>query len=135
MRVVLDTNVLISALIKLGAANRLYKSWRARDFDSVSCEEQLAEIRRVTRRSALRDDIRPADAGRFVNQIRHLAIMVAPLPEVNASPDPWDDFVLAAALGGQADYLVTGDKADLLALARIGRARIVSIRRFLLETS
>lgn len=132
MRAVLDTNVLISALISpSGAADRIYRSWRAGNFELVSCEEQLAEIRRVTRRQAVRDLIRPAEAGRLINQIRYLAITINSLPEVSASPDPWDNFVLAAALGGRADYLVTGDKSDLLALRSFGPTRIVTIRQFL----
>jgi hypothetical protein len=132
MRVVLDTNVLISALISpSGAADRVYKKWRARDFDLVSCEEQLAEMRRVTRRPALRTLIKPAEAGRLVNQVQHLAVMVKPLPDVSASPDPWDNFVLATALGGRAEYLVTGDKSGLLVFRRFGRSHIVTVRHFL----
>jgi putative PIN family toxin of toxin-antitoxin system len=134
MRVILDTNVLISAMITPSrAADQVYKAWRAGSFDLVSCEEQLAELRRVTRRPSLRDDIRPADAGRAVNQIRRLAVMIRPVPRVSASPDPADDFVLAMAAKSRADYLVTGDKSGLLALQRFGRTRIVTIRRFLSE--
>lgn len=135
MRVVLDTNVLISALISpSGPANRVYESWRAGDFDLVSCDEQLTELRRVTRRPMMRDLVRPAEAGRLVNLVRHLAIMADPLPKMNASPDPWDNFLLAAALAGRADYLVTGDKAGLLALGRIGQARIVTVRQFIVAS-
>jgi putative PIN family toxin of toxin-antitoxin system len=135
MRVVVDTNVLISALINpSGPADRVYRAWRAGDFDLASCELQLAELRRVTRRSMVRDLIKSSEAGRLVNLIRHLAIMVDPLPNVTASPDPWDDFLLATTLGARADYLVTGDKGGLLALGRFGRAHIVTIRQFLRET-
>lgn len=134
MRAVLDTNVRLSAPISpSGAADRIYKAWRAGDFDLASCELQLAEMRRVTRRPAMRDLIKPAEAGRLINLVRHLAIMVDPLPKVSASPDPWDDFLLATARGAGADYLVTGDKGDLLALGRFGRTRIVTIRQFLNE--
>lgn len=136
MRVVPDTNVLISALISpSGAADRIYRSWRSGAFDLVSCEEQLAEIRRVTRRQAVKDLIKPSDAGRLINQVRHLAVMIDPLPQVEASPDPWDNYILAAALGSRADYLVTGDKGGLLSLTRFSRTRIVTVRRFLLETA
>jgi putative PIN family toxin of toxin-antitoxin system len=132
MRVVLDTNVLISALITpTGAADRVYRAWRAGDFDLASCEHQIAEMRRVTRRPAMRDLIKPAEAGRLVNLVRHLAIMIDSLPDVDASPDPWDNFLLATALGARADYLVTGNKGGLLALARLGRTRIVTVRQFL----
>lgn len=136
MRVVLDTNVLISALINpSGAADRVYRSWRAGDFDLASCEQQLAEVRRVTRRPALRDLIKPAEAGRLVNLVRHLAIMIDPLPDVDASRDPWDNFPLATALGARADYLVTGDKGGLLELGQFGRTRIVTIQQFLRRTA
>lgn len=83
----------------------------------------------------MRGLIKPAEAGRIVNLVRHLAIMIHPLPHVSASPDPWDDFILAASLGGRADYLVTGDKSGLLALIRVGRTRIVTVRQFLRETA
>ena len=43
--------------------------------------------------------------------------MVDPLPIVVRSPDPTDDFLLAAAEAGGADYLVTGDKSGLLSLS------------------
>jgi putative PIN family toxin of toxin-antitoxin system len=132
VRTVLDTNVFISALISpSGAADRVYRAWRARDFDLVSCEEQLGEIRRVTRRPSVQALIKPAEAGLLINQVRHLAIMIDRLPDVSISRDPWDNFILAAALSGRADYLVTGDKSDLLALRRFGRTRIVTIRHFL----
>jgi predicted nucleic acid-binding protein len=86
-------------------------------------------------RGGRRDWIKPAEAGRLINQIRHLAIMVDPIPRVSASPDPADDYLLAMAVSGHADYLVTGDKSDLLALERFKRTRIVTIRRFLLARS
>lgn len=136
MRVVLDTNVLISALISpSGAADRICKGWRAGDFDLASCEQQLVEMRRVTRRPAMRDLIKATEAGRLVNLVRRLAIMIDPLPEVSASPDPWDNFLLATALGSRADYLVTGDKGGLLALVRFGRTRIVTVRQFLRQAT
>ena len=92
----------VSALISpSGAADRIYRSWRSGAFDLVSCEEQLAEIRRVTRRQVVKDLIKPSDAGRVINQVRHLAVMIDPLPQVEASPDPWDNFILAAALGSR----------------------------------
>lgn len=133
MHVVLDTNVLVSALISpSGAAHLVYKAWQAGEFRLISCEEQIAEMRRVTRRPAVRDLIKPAEAGRIINQIRNLAIMIDPVPQMAASPDPADDYLLSAAVSGRADYLVTGDKSDLLALERFKRTRIITIRRFLL---
>ena len=48
------------------------------------------------------------------------------LPYVRRSPDPRDDFLLGLCEAGRADWLVTGDKADLLALKRHRSTRIVT---------
>lgn len=126
MRVVLDTNILVSALISgSGTPARLVGAWLDERFTLVSHALQLEELRDVTRRSALRPLIRPAAAGYLVNRIVLKADMPGSLPPVERSPDPGDDFLLALCDAGRADRLVTGDKDDLLALGRHGRTRIV----------
>jgi predicted nucleic acid-binding protein len=50
---------------------------------------------------------------------------------IERSPDPTDDFLLALSEAGKADYLVTGDKTGLLALARHQATRIISARDFM----
>ena len=47
---------------------------------------------------------------------------------VEISADPFDNFLLGLSISGEADYLVTGDKAKVLALKRVGRTRIVTAR-------
>jgi predicted nucleic acid-binding protein len=74
--------------------------------------------------------IKPHKAGRLVNQVKKLAEDIDPLPRVERSPDPTDDFLPALSEGGKADYLVTGDKSGLLALDRHKATRIVSAREF-----
>ena len=68
--------------------------------------------------------INPHKAGRLVIQIKRLAEDIDPLPSVERSPDPMDDFLLALSEAGNADYLVTGDKSRLLALNRHKATRI-----------
>ena len=70
------------------------------------------------------------EAGRVVNQIKRLAEDVSPLPPVNCSPDPTDDFLWARCAAGDADYLATGDKSGLQALERHKGTRIVSASEF-----
>jgi len=60
--------------------------------------------------------------------VAELAETVGPLPRIKRSPDPTDDFLLALSEAGRADYLVTGDRSGLLALARHQATRIVSAR-------
>jgi uncharacterized protein len=74
--------------------------------------------------------IKPYSAGRLVNQLKDLAEIVGPLPLVERSPDPTDDFLLAMSEAGQADYLVTGDKNGLLRLVRHKTTRILSASEF-----
>ena len=66
----------------------------------------------------------------MVNQVRKLAEDVDPLPRVERSSDPTDDFLLSMSEGGKADYLVTGDKSGLLALGRHKATRVVSAKEF-----
>ncbi|MQM32059.1 MAG: putative toxin-antitoxin system toxin component, PIN family [Candidatus Accumulibacter phosphatis] len=132
MRLILDTNILIAALITRGTPpDQMYKAWRDGQFTLITSELQIEEIRRVTRRDGIRFRIHPAEAGRLVNDLRRLAATIENLPTIDISPDPYDNFLLAMAQAGQADVLVTGDKRDLLALARHQRTHILTAREAL----
>lgn len=127
MRVVLDTNILVSALIsRSGPTDRLYVAWKDRRFQLVTSIEQLDEFRRVTRYPRVKKLIDPSAAGVMYNQLRISAIVLDKLPTVNRSRDPGDNFLLAMAEAGAADYLVTGDKRDILSLKTHGNTRIIN---------
>ena len=132
MRLILDTNILIAALITRGTPpDQMYKAWRDGQFTLITSELQIEEIRRVTRRDGIRFRIHPAEAGRLVNDLRRLAATIENLPTIDISPDPYDNFLLAMAQAGQVDVLVTGDKRDLLALSRHQRTHILTAREAL----
>ena len=134
MRVILDTNILLSGLIAPGGVPaRLIDAWLDRRFTLVSHPLQLDEFRAVSRRDKIRALMRPSEAGRLVNQIAALADMPERLPPVERSRDPRDDFLLALCEAGAVDRLVTGDKDDLLALQRHGAATIVTAAAFAAE--
>jgi putative PIN family toxin of toxin-antitoxin system len=134
MRVVLDTNVLISALlVGKSTSAQLVTAWRRGVFELLTCELQLEEIRAVTRRDAVRALIRPALAGEMINQLRDMAVWIETLPRVDRSPDPFDNFLLAMAEGGGANVLVSGDKRGVLMLKSHGACRIVTVREFVNE--
>jgi putative PIN family toxin of toxin-antitoxin system len=117
-RLVLDTNVLLSALISpVLPSAEIYALWLNRKIAILTAAEQLDEITRVTRYPKIRALLSPALAGRLDNRLRDVAILVEPLPVVNRSPDPDDNYLLAIAEAGQAHYLVTGDQ-HLLSLKR-----------------
>jgi putative PIN family toxin of toxin-antitoxin system len=132
VRVVLDTNVLVSALIsRAGPTDRLYRAWKENRYELITSNEQLEEFRRVTRYPQVKVLIEPSAAGAMVNQLRVSNIVLDKLPTVTGSRDPADNFLLAMAEAGAADYLVTGDKHDILSLKKHGRTHILNARDML----
>ncbi len=132
MRVLLDTNVLVAALIApSGSPHSLFEAFLGDRFTLITGEMQIEEFSRVTRYPAIRSRIHPAQAGRMLNAIRSLAINVESSSIQSISPDPHDDYLFALAKAGAADYLVTGDKADVLALPRYERTQIVTVRKLI----
>ncbi len=132
MRLVVDTNILISALLSgTSLPAHLIVLWRECRFDLLTSASQIDELMRVTRYPKIRARLAPALAGRLINEIRDLAILLTELLVVTASPDPHDNYLLAIAASGSADFLVTGDKRDLLALRLFEGTKIITVRDFL----
>jgi putative PIN family toxin of toxin-antitoxin system len=131
MRVVLDTNILISALIApAGKPDAIYRAWLEGKFTLLTCPAHVDELRATLQKPRIAERIKPHRAGRLVNEIKDLAEHIAELPDVKRSSDPDDDYLLALAEAGQADYLVTGDKSGLLGLGRHKSAKIITAREF-----
>lgn len=132
MRVVLDTGILIAALITAGTPpDRIYQAWRKKRFTLITSEWQLEEFRRASRYERVRKFIKPAEAGALVNGLRQHATVLADLPDVDLSRDPHDNPVIAMAVAGKADYLVTGDRRGLLSLKKVDSTRVVMATEFL----
>lgn len=114
MRVVLDTNTLVSALLSPhGPPRRLLDGARAQVFELCASPMLMAELLDVVSRKKFARRFAEADLfpESIVGEIRRLAFMVVPasVPRVVAD-DADDDHVLACALAGQADLIVSGDK-------------------------
>ena len=132
MRVIVDTNILPSALINPhGLPAQLIDAWRGARFELVTSRDQLLELGHTARRPSLHKYLVPSRVGRFINDLRELAEVLIRLPPVDRSRDPGDNFLLAMAEASKAEYLVTGDKRDVLALDVHGRTRIVTTRQML----
>ena len=123
MRLVFDTNVLVSGLLFPGGPPaRLVKAWRAGSFDLVISDFVLDELARTWKHLAPRLRAAPNDLADFLDTIRMraelLRVDAAMLSQAAATPlrDPNDLPILALLIGSAADFLVTGDK-DLLVLA------------------
>jgi putative PIN family toxin of toxin-antitoxin system len=131
MRVVLDTNVFLSALISPhGPSDAIYRAWRAARFELVTSVTQLDELTRASRYPRLRPILQPHRVGAMVNNLQR-ALVLDRLPLVDEADDPFDTFLLAMAVASDADYLVTGDlQSGLLRRGHIGRARILTPAAF-----
>lgn len=117
-RAVLDTNVLVSALISPGGGSaRLLLELRSGAFELISSPLLLLELREVLRRDKFRRYVSDAEVDAYVELIRSEGVVradPAPSPEP-LSADPDDEFLIDLARDAQADALVTGD-AHLLEL-------------------
>lgn len=126
MRVLLDTNVLVSAILFGGVPQDCLRRGLAGEFELVTSIALLDELERILRyRFGL-----PAEAVAFARGDLELAAeVVAPSTVDAVSRDPADDIVLAVAREGRVDRVVTGDQ-DLLAVARYEGTEIVTPRAF-----
>lgn len=119
MRIVLDTNVLVSALLSRdGPPGRLLAAVKRGDVTLITSEEQLQELHRVLGR--LNAQVRPDEAESLVDGLRAVGVIATDLPDVDDSPDPDDNPILATAIAGGADVIVSGDKKHMLLLGRVG---------------
>lgn len=119
MRVVLDTNVLVSGLAYPGSIpGRIVTVWRGGGLDVVLSHHILEEMVRVLPRLP-RVRMSPADVRDLADSFLFLADIVEPeTTQVPNLRDPTDQPVLATLLAARADYLITGDK-DLRVLAPV----------------
>ena len=132
MRVVLDTGILIAALITVDTPpDKIYQAWKKKRFELFTSEWQLEEFRRVSRYPKLRNFLNPTEAGQMVNGLKLNAFVYTSLPTVDLCKDPDDNPILAIALESKADFLVTVDKRDLLSMERIRMTPIISAASFL----
>jgi hypothetical protein len=89
MRVVLDTNILVSALlVQKGYSGVIYRAWQEHYFTLLTCAEQLDELRAALHKPALAALIKPYKAGRLINELKDVAETIRSLPRVERSPDP-----------------------------------------------
>jgi uncharacterized protein len=129
VRVVLDPNILISAILSpSGAPALLLTRWLAGDFEMIVSRKLLAELERALAYPKLRERVDSETAARF-QELLHL--LAEEFEDVQApprrSPDPGDDYLIALSASARA-VLVSGD-AHLLALA--GSIPVYSARGYL----
>ena len=131
MRVVLDTNIIVSGLAYAGNERPILDSARNRRYALVLSEFILHEARGVMPRKFNWDSARVT---RALSRLATIATLIDP-PRISepTTGHPPDDQVLACVAAAEADFLVTGDRRHLLPLRTFGNARIVTAAEFLEE--
>ena len=130
IRAVLDTNVVVSALLFRGTTGRLVSLWQDKKFVLLVSKAMMDECIRVF--AYPKFHLTPKEVTFLLEH--QLIAFSQPVIVRNVVPiihaDPSDDIFLACALAGKADFLVSGDK-HLLTLKRYSKCRIVSVNKFL----
>ncbi len=127
----LDTNVLISGIFFSGPPAQILTAWRAGKVQLIVSTEIFEEYWRVGEKLAQKyTDINIEPILRLIIQNAEL-IQAAALPEP-VSRDPDDDKLLACALAGNVEFIVSGDN-DLLTISGYRGVNVLSPRAFLSE--
>jgi uncharacterized protein len=126
IRAVLDANILVSAFPRKGGTPaELINRWLNREFLLIVSEHILACVARAWNKPWFQQRFSHEEAHRVISALRSEAAVVVPAPGIHGvAVDTEDDLVLATAVAGEADYLVTGDRR----LREIGQYRSVIIR-------
>ena len=129
MRIVLDTNIFVSALISgEGPPGRVLAAVKRERITLVTSAFQIDELREVLSRERLKPYIRPHEADDLLYHLAAVSTVIDELPELRLSPDPKDNPILATALAGNADLIVSGDKGGMLALGTCEGIPIITAR-------
>jgi hypothetical protein len=134
MKVVLDTNIFVSAIIAAqGKPAQILDAWRASRFDLVIRADIIEEIREVLCRPHIRKRHPWAreEIDAFLDSFGELATITLGELEVKVvADDPDDNMYVACAVEGEADYIVSGDQ-HLLKLGTFKGIKIITPAQFL----
>jgi putative PIN family toxin of toxin-antitoxin system len=133
LRIVLDTNVLVSGIFFGGVPGRILSAWAAGDVELVVSPEILDEYRRVgTELGARHSDVAAAFEPVMALLAMNASFVDAPPLADPVSDDPADDKFLAAAFASRTRMIVSGDK-HLLRVSGWRGITVLTPRRFVEE--
>ncbi len=128
MRLVLDTNVVVSGLLWAGPPARLLRAGNHESIHLFTSPPLLAELAHTVSYPKLGRKIAASrlSVDPLLDLYSELAAVLLPAPVPRLAPDPEDDMVIGTAVAAKADLIVTGDKA-LLSVAEYEGVRIVLV--------
>lgn len=130
MRVVIDTNVIISALFWTGKPKQLFNKARRGEITFLTSQNLLDELQEVLVRADKPFRLSAEEANRAVAAIREPATIVETHSRVTVCQDEMDNRVLECAVDGSAERIISGD-FDLLRLGSFQGIPIVAVADFM----
>ncbi len=129
LKVVLDTNVYISAILTLGNSREVLELSKKGEITPLISEAILLEIERILRLKLKRPQF---EVFVILEAIREISIFVSPSQIFSViKEDDADNRILECAVEGKAKYIISGDKRHLLPLKRYRGIKILSPKDFL----
>jgi hypothetical protein len=128
LRIVVDTNAWISSLLKPTFRVRLEVVFGT-EYRLLCSEQSFHELENAVRKQCLAKRINRTNYETLVSLLKRNAEIVDVRSSVEICRDPKDNFLLALAKDGNADYLITGDD-DLRVLKEFENTKIVSLSEF-----
>ncbi|MGE3267872.1 MAG: putative toxin-antitoxin system toxin component, PIN family [Chloroflexota bacterium] len=135
IRATIDTSALVPAIRRAGQAQTalgpILRAWRDQRYEMVLSEHILGEVQRTLSSPYFSRFLSPEDQTEAVRTLRMDATIIPITFAVTGiATHPEDDLILATALSGQVDYLVTLDR-QLLSVGAYGGVTMVSPQMFL----
>jgi putative PIN family toxin of toxin-antitoxin system len=133
MKVVLDTNIWVSAIIWGGISDKILLLGQRKVITIAMSQQLLNELERTFNKPKLQPKLKALDliVSTLMNLIRESVVLYVIdeiiVPELR---DPDDSIVLATAIAAKADVIITGDR-DLLVLAEYQGINIMTVQDFL----
>ncbi len=129
IKIILDTNWYISATVNKKSRRKIYNLITNKSLTCLYSEELLSEYIAVIQRDKFKNMVNRQQVDRFLilalSELKRIKITQA----ISKSRDPKDNYLLAMAMDGKADYLITGD-IHLLELKAIGSTKIITLAEF-----
>lgn len=129
-KVIIDTNVWISAIFWGGKPRQVIEAWIDNRFSLIISSPLRRELYKTIEKKAKVLKLFPDYALKWLEIISQRAILIHPKEKIEICRHSKDNMLLEASVEGKVDYLVTGDK-DLLTIKTFKNTKILKPARFL----
>ena len=127
MKIVLDTNVLVSGIFWGGVPEKILELAISGDVEIYATEEILNEYFRIIEKIGKKDKDLCSQWKMLLIQIVKI---VEPIKKIKICRDPKDDMFLECAVSSKSKYIVSGDD-DLLSLKEVNEIQIITAKKYL----